>query len=422
MALRTLVDLKACGECVLMRVDFNVPVDESGAIRSDRRIVQALPSIEHFLQQGARLILMSHLGRPKSRGYEAQYAMAPVAQRLSHLIGKPVLLGPKSVVGPELDSLAAAMYPGDVLLMENLRFHAGETMPDKAEEKPGGTLLPIQKRALEAFVAAIARLGDVYVNDAFGTCHRAHASMHGVPAAILAAGGEAVAGLLVEKEASCLGRILSAPEGPFVLILGGAKVSDKIKLIERMLPKVDRLLIGGAMAYTILKGAGRTVGRSRVEDHQLDGVKHLIAKAGDKIFLPCDHVATDFFDAKTMAAGDPALVQESSIPGSLIGMDIGPRTREEYGRTVSGARTVLWNGPMGVSELPAYSAGTKAIAEAVAAATTNGAMTVIGGGDTASAIEALGMEKRFTHVSTGGGASLAFLEGSPMPALEVLAR
>jgi len=422
MSLRTLGDLKSTGRCVLVRVDFNVPVDQSGAIRSDRRILQALPSIEHLLHQGAKLILMSHLGRPKGHGFEAQYSMAPVAERLSQLIGKPVTAGPKSVVGPELDSLAAAMQPGDIVLMENLRFHAGETMPDQAEKDPGGTLLPAQRGTLDRFVAAIAGLADVYVNDAFGTCHRAHASLSGVPAAIQAAGGTAVAGRLVEKEVSRLSRLLSAPERPFILILGGAKVSDKIKLIARMLPKVDRLVIGGAMAYTFLKGAGTTVGRSRVDDRQLDVVRDLIAEAGDKIVLPSDHVAADFFDAKTMEAGEPVLASTPEIPESLMGMDIGPRTRKAYEEIVAAARTVLWNGPMGVSELSAYSAGTKAVAEAVAAATAKGAMTVIGGGDTVGEVEALRMEEGFTHVSTGGGASLAFLDGSPMPALEVLVK
>jgi len=419
MATKTIADVDLSGKTVLMRVDFNVPIKD-GKVTNDRRIVQALPSIRLALDKGAKLILMSHLGRPAEKGFEAEFSAKPAAERLSQLLGKPVRLGPPSVVGPELDQMVAQMQPGDVLLMENLRFHPGETMPDRAKKNPDGKLTPEQQKIHDEFVEAIARLGDVYVNDAFGTCHRKHASMYGVAKAIQAKGGPAVAGFLVQKEIKYLSEAIANPKRPFVAILGGAKVSDKIKLISNLLAKVDRILIGGAMAYTLLQAKGARVGRSLVEADQVEPMKQLLAQAGDKILLPVDHVATESFDPKAKQAGKPVPVDNVNIAEGLLGMDIGPKTIAQYTAEIRRAGTIVWNGPMGVFELPEFAAGTRSIAQAIAEATSAGAISVIGGGDSAAAVEELGLEERMTHVSTGGGASLEYLEGRPMPPIEVL--
>ena len=416
MATKTIADIDVAGKRVLMRVDFNVPLTE-GKVANDRRIVMALPTIRKVIDGDGRLILMSHLGRPKGDRFEAEFSLTPVAGRLGELLGKPVKLGPPDVVGAETTKLVDAMADGDVLLLENVRFCAGETMPDKAKKNPDGKLTANQQTVLDEFVAALGALGDVYVNDAFGTCHRKHASMYGAATAIQANGGEAGAGLLVEKEIKYLHEAVSSPARPFVAILGGVKVSDKIKLISTLLEKVDRILIGGAMAYTLLKARGVAVGKSLVEEDQLDAMKSLLEQAGDKILLPCDHTATD--DFKT---GRPVEVTVADIPDDLMGMDIGPATIDAFSAVVAAAKTVVWNGPMGVFENPAYSAGTRAIAQAVAAATDGGAVSVIGGGDSAAAVEQMNLSGRMTHVSTGGGASLAYLEGKPMSAIEVLDR
>ena len=414
MATKTLADIDAAGKKVLMRVDFNVPL-EDGKVADDKRIVAAMPSIRKVLADGGALILMSHLGRPKGEGFEAGMSLAPAAERLSELLGTSVQLGPPEVVGAGAEDAAAAMKPGDVLLLENLRFCAGETMPDKARKNPDGKLTPEQEQTHGAFVGALAKLGEVYVNDAFGTCHRRHASMYGVAKAIQAGGGPAVAGFLVEKEIKYLAEAVADPRRPFVAILGGAKVSDKIKLISSLLAKVDRILIGGAMAYTLLKARGVAVGKSLVEGDQVDAMRDLLARAGDKILLPCDHVgATEFGSDEARA------VEDVDIPDDLMGMDIGPKTEQAFGEVIAGAKTVVWNGPMGVFERDAYAGGTKAVAQAVAAATGGGAVSVIGGGDSAAAVEQMGLSGQMTHVSTGGGASLTYLEGKPMPAIEVL--
>ena len=417
MATKTIADINVAGKKVLMRVDFNVPLkDVAGQkeVSDDNRIVQALPSIKQVIAQGGKLILMSHLGRPDGK-YEAEGSLKPAADRLAKLLGRPVALGPKEVVGPEAEKIVAAMKAGDVLLLENVRFDAGETMPDKAKKNPDGKLTAEQDAKNKTFVAALARLGEVYVNDAFGTCHRKHASMYGVAKAIQAAGGPAVAGFLVEKEIKYLHEAVANPARPFVAILGGAKVSDKIKLISTLLGKVDRILIGGAMAYTLLKAKGICVGRSRVEEDQVEEMKSLLAKAGDKIMLPCDHVGAEAFESDAAQA-----VADVNIPDNLMGLDIGPKTVKAFSEVVAKAKTIVWNGPMGVFERPAYAAGTKAVAEAVAKATDGGAVSVIGGGDSAAAVEDMGLGERMTHVSTGGGASLTYLEGKAMPPLEVL--
>ncbi len=414
MATRTIADLDVAGKKVLIRVDFNVPLAE-GNVSDDRRIQMALPTIKKVLGGGAKLILMSHLGRPGGKGFEADFSLKPVAKRLGELLGKEITLGPPEIVGSETDALAARMTDGDVLLLENLRFSPGETLPDKAKKNPDGKLTVEQQQTHQKFVDSLARLGGIYVNDAFGTCHRKHASMYGVAKAIQSSGGPAVAGLLVEKEIKYLHEAVDNPARPFVAILGGAKVSDKIKLISTLLGKVDRILIGGAMAYTLLKARGVTVGKSRVEEDQLEEMKALLNKAGEKILLPCDHIATDDF-----VSGKPTAIETVDIPENLMGMDIGPKTIKQFGEVIDQAKTIVWNGPAGVFERAEYAVGTQAIAEAVALATDAGAVSVIGGGDSAAAVGQMHLDDRMTHVSTGGGASLTYLEGKPMPSIEVL--
>ncbi|MHC4985573.1 MAG: phosphoglycerate kinase [Planctomycetota bacterium] len=408
MATKTIRDIDVKGKRVFMRVDFNVPLKD-GLVTNDRRIVMALPTIQAVLDTGGRLVLASHLGRPSGKGFEAELSLAPVAERLGELLGKPVGLGPKDVVGDEAVAMTKALGDGEVMLLENV------PMPDKAKKSPDKLLTDDQQATHKQFVGELAQLGDAYVNDAFGTCHRKHASMFGVAEAIKARGGPAVAGFLVEKEIKYLHEAVADPARPFVAILGGAKVSDKIKLIRSLLTKVDRILIGGAMAYTLLKSLGHSVGTSLVEEDQVDEMKGLLAEAGEKILLPCDHLATTAFDSEEATTVDCA-----DIGADLMGMDIGAETMAAFGQAIESAKTVVWNGPMGVFERDAYAAGTQAVAEAVAKATDAGAVSVIGGGDSAAAVEQMGLDDRMTHVSTGGGASLTYLEGKPMPPLEVL--
>lgn len=413
MAKKTVADVELKGKRVLMRVDFNVPIKE-GKIKDDRRIQGALPSIEHVVNGGGRLILMSHLGRPDG-AYDPSGSLAPCAERLALLLGRPVKLGPRDVVGAETEALVASMKDGDVLLLENVRFHPGETMPDKAKKNSDGKLSADQEKTHNAFVEALGNLGDLYVNDAFGTCHRKHASMYGAAKFIQNRGGHAVAGFLVEKEIQYLHEAVSNPQRPFVAVLGGAKVSDKIKLVSNLLKKVDRILIGGAMAYTMLKAQGAEVGISLVEEDQIEAMEDLLSDAGDKIVLPQDHVATDDFEA-----GSPVAVATEDIPDHLMGMDIGEQTVRQFSEILKKAGTIVWNGPMGVFEKPAYANGTRSVAEAIAVATDGGAVSVIGGGDSASAVGQMGLDARMTHISTGGGASLKYLEGKAMPPIEIL--
>ena len=414
MATKTIADIDVKGKRVLMRVDFNVPLAD-GKVTDDNRIVAALPSITRAIECGAKVILLSHLGRPAGKGFEAELSVKPAAERLGELLGKPVKLGPQEVVGPAATKMVAEMAPGDVVMLENVRFSAGETMPDKAKKNLDGKLTADQQAKLDALVEDLGVLGDVYVNDAFGTCHRKHASMYGVAKAIAAKGGPAVAGYLVEKEIRYLAEAVAEPARPFTAILGGAKVSDKIKLISSLLGKVDNILIGGAMAYTLLKATGAAVGKSMVEADQVEPMKALLEKAGGKIHLPCDHIgATEF------GSDEAQTVDGVDIPDELMGLDIGPKTVEAFSAVVAASKTIVWNGPMGVFEREAYASGTKAVAEAVATATDGGAISVIGGGDSAAAVEQMGLAARMTHVSTGGGASLTYLEGKPMPAIEAL--
>jgi 3-phosphoglycerate kinase len=388
-------DLDVKGRRVLMRVDFNVPQDDAGHITDDKRIRAALPSIQAVLKKGGSLVLMSHLGRPKGKP-DPKFSLAPCAARLSELLKKPVRLLP-DCIGPAVAKACAALKPGDVVLLENLRFHA--------EEQDGDA----------AFAAQIAKLGDLYVNDAFGTCHRPDASMVAVPQAM----GRAAAGFLVEKEIEFLSRALESPEHPYWAILGGAKVSDKITVIKKFLDNVDGVLIGGAMAYAFLKANGKNVGKSKLE--KTEGVDPVAvarqvlddaAKKNIPILLPVDHIVVREFkeDATVMIVKD-------EIPDGLMGVDIGPETVQLYSRTIAGAKMVVWNGPMGVFEMEAFAAGTRAIAEALA---KSKAITIVGGGDTAAAVEKFGLAEKMRHVSTGGGASLEFLEGKELPGLAVL--
>jgi phosphoglycerate kinase len=392
MAKKTVADVDVKGKRVLMRVDFNVPL-EGGKITDDRRIVQALPSIKSVLDRGGRLVLMSHLGRPKG-GPDAKYSLKPCQDRLTQLLGRPVGFT-ADCIGPDAEKAANSLQDGDVLLLENLRFH-------KEEEKNDPN-----------FAKQLAKLGDVYVNDAFGTAHREHASTFGAPQAMQ--GKPRVIGFLIQKELKFLGDAVSNPQRPFVAILGGAKVSDKINVIEQLLGKADTLIVGGAMAYTFFLAQGKQVGGSLVEPDKVELAKSLIAKAGAKLKLPVDTVVASGIDSTDTK------VVEGSIPGDLSGFDIGPKTRELFKSAVAGAKTVVWNGPMGVFERPQFADGTRQIAQAVAEATSkNGATTVIGGGDSAAAIEQLGLSDKVSHVSTGGGASLEFLENGHFSTLDIL--
>jgi 3-phosphoglycerate kinase len=387
---KTIRDVDTQGRRALVRVDFNVPLD-GDRITDDRRIREALPTIRYLADHGAKVVLCSHLGRPKGKVDHA-FTLRPVSERLGELLGRSVPLLP-DCVGPKVEEAVGKMAPGDVVLLENLRFHAEEEVND-----PG-------------FAAELARLGDLYVNDAFGTAHRAHASTAGVAAHL-----PAVAGLLMEKELEHLGRALDAPVRPFVAILGGKKVSDKIEVVRNLLTKANSLLIGGGMAYTFLKAKGLEIGTSLFEQDSLDLAREFLADAarrGVGFELPTDVVVTS--DPK--AGADRRIVDATAIPTNMAGVDIGPKTAEQFASIIAGAGTVLWNGPMGIFEIPAFADGTRRVAEAMAEAPGT---TVVGGGDTAAAVEQFGLADRMTHLSTGGGASLEFLEGRELPGIAAL--
>jgi len=409
MAKKTIADVDVKGKRVLMRVDFNVPQDDKGNITDDNRIVKALPSIQHVINNGGKLILMSHLGRPegKDRAADARYTIKPAADRLSQLLGKPVKFASEAV-GPVAEQAVAELKDGDVLMLENVRFYEAEQIKDKKAKDD-----PSLKAKKEEFAKQLAAFGDIYVNDAFGTCHRDNASMLTVPQQM--AGKPKVVGFLVEKELQYLGEALNNPKRPFVAILGGKKVSDKIGVIEALLGKCDTVLIGGAMQYTFMLAQGKKVGGSLVEPDKVDEAKRLLQLGGSKLKLPVD-VTT----AAKLEAGVATQVAEGDIPDGMQGFDIGPKTVAEYKKIIAGAKTVAWNGPMGVFEVPPFDKGTNEIAQALVEATRNGAITVIGGGDSASAIEKAGLSDKVSHVSTGGGASLEFMEGKPFKAVEVL--
>jgi phosphoglycerate kinase len=385
------------GRRVLVRVDYNVPLDDGGQITDDTRITTTLPTLDALLQQGARVILLAHFGRPKGKPVP-EMSLRPVAERLRELLEGRRVEFVGDTVGHEARTAIGTMYDGDVLLLENTRFLPGEEKNDSglAEE--------------------MAALGDVFVNDAFGAAHRAHSSTAGVATVMRGQGKPVVAGLLMDRELQYLGGALDEPKRPFVAILGGAKISGKIDVIRSLLPKVDRLLIGGAMANTFFKAMGLATGTSLVEDDRLDMARDLQQTSGDKLVLPVDAVV-----AEKMEAGLPVqTVDREAIPADRMVLDVGPRTVEEYRRILSDAGTVLWNGPMGVFEVPEFAAGTRGVAEAVAEATDRGATTIIGGGDSAAAVGELGLESRMSHVSTGGGASLEFLEGKELPGVAAL--
>lgn len=391
MAKKTIQDVDVSGKTVLMRVDFNIPLDDLQNVTDDRRVRMALPSIRSVIDRGGRLVLMSHLGRPKGEP-DAKLSLKPAAAKLGELLGKDVAFA-TDTIGEDAKAKIAALADGDVVVLENLRFDAAE--------KKGG----------EDFAQSLAGMVDVYCNDAFGTCHRAHASMVAVPQAM---GDRAkVVGFLVEKEIQYLSAAIADPERPFVAILGGAKVSDKINVIQNLLGICDKVLIGGAMAYTFALARGGQVGASLVEQDKVDLAKSLIETGGDKLVLPVDDHCGDKF------AGDcnKKVVPAGEIPDGYQGMDIGPETAELYGKLVRDASTVVWNGPMGVFEMPPFDAGTRAVAQAIA---EGSATSIIGGGDSAAAINQLGFADKVSHVSTGGGASLEMLEGKKFTAVEIL--
>jgi phosphoglycerate kinase len=409
MAKKTVADVEVGGKKVLMRCDFNVPLDENCNITSDDRIVKALPTIRNILDGGGVLILMSHLGRPKGRRDE-KLSLAPVARRLSELLGKKVVF-PGDCIGAATKGKAETLKSGECMLLENLRFHKEETIKDKAAKEDAQL-----RQAKDDFAKELAGMADVYVDDAFGTAHRDNASMYTVP--LMMEGKPRVTGFLIEKELKFLGETVTNAERPFVAILGGAKVSDKIGVIENLLDKVDCILIGGAMAYTFFKANGHTVGRSLCEDDFLDKATKVLKQAkeiGCEIVLPVDTVV-----AKELKAGVEHKVVSGNIEADWEGLDIGPATRKLFAEKLADVKTIVWNGPMGVFEMPPFDAGTKAVALAVAGATEKGARSVIGGGDSASAIQKLGLEDKVSHISTGGGASLEFLEGKKFKCIEML--
>jgi len=388
--MRTIEDFDLKGKRVLVRVDFNVPIKD-GKVSDDTRIRAALPTIKYILENGGKAILMSHLGRPKGERKD-ELKMDPVAERLSELLGKPVKKL-DDCIGEEVETAVNGMQEGEVILLENVRFYKEEEANDPE------------------FAKALAKLGDVYINDAFGSAHRAHASTEGV-AHYLPAG----AGFLMMKEIEYLSKVLESPQKPYVAILGGAKVSDKIKVIENLLEKVDKILIGGAMAYTFLKAQGYSIGNSRVEEDKIDFAKQMLEEADKKgvaVLLPEDHVVGRQLSEDT----EVEIIQDINIPDGWMGLDIGPKTVEAFKAAIADAKTVLWNGPVGAFECEPFAKGTRELAEYIAGLPTT---SVAGGGDTAAALKKFGLAEKFSHVSTGGGASLEFLEGKELPGVAVL--
>ncbi|NLI61022.1 MAG: phosphoglycerate kinase [Clostridiales bacterium] len=388
---KTIEDINVKNKRVLVRVDFNLPLDGDGNITDDTRVRAALPTIKYLLGQQAKLILMSHLGRPKGE-FKPEFSLKPAAKRLSELLGQSVTMA-EDVIGESAQKAVAELEDGQVVLLENLRFHKEETENDPE------------------FAKALASFGDVYVNDAFGTAHRAHASTEGVAHYL-----PAVAGYLIKKELDVMGKALSNPEKPFVAILGGAKVSDKIGVIENLIEKVDTLIIGGGMAYTFFKARGYEIGNSLLEADKVELAKSLEEKArakGVKFLLPVDNVVAQEFKADA----DNKIVDSDKMPADWQGLDIGPKTRELFGAEIKKAKTVVWNGPMGVFEMPAFAKGTQDIAKYMSECEGT---TIIGGGDSAAAVQQMGYSDKMTHISTGGGASLEFLEGKVLPGVAAL--
>ena len=397
MAKKTVDDIQVAGKKVLVRCDFNVPMKD-GKITNDKRIVAALPTIKKLIADGGKVILCSHLGKPKN-GPEAKFSLAPVAERLSEYLGKPVVFADDdNVVGENAKAAVAAMKDGDVVLLQNTRFRKEET------------------KNIEDFSKELASLADCYVDDAFGSCHRAHCSTEGVTKFL----SPCVAGYLIGKELDIMGKALENPERPFVAVLGGAKIADKLNVIDNLLEKVDTLIIGGGMAYTFLNAMGYGVGKSLLDESKIEYCKNMMAKAdekGVKLLLPIDIVCIKDFPDPIDAAVETVTVDADKIPADMEGCDIGPKTRELYAAAVKEAKTVIWNGPMGVFENPTLAAGTLAVARAMA---DSDAVTIIGGGDSAAAVEQMGLGDKMTHISTGGGASLEYLEGKVLPGVACL--
>lgn len=427
MAKKTLRDVDLAGKRVLMRVDFNVPMakDGSGTITDDTRIVAALPSIKYVLEQGASLVLMSHLGRPKGKGYEAEFSLKPVADALAKQLGRPVAFAPDCLAA---DDIVQAMKPGDVTLLENTRFYKAEDGKVKKDDDKKGIHLTEEefqakkaelKEKRAAMAKKLASYGDVYCNDAFGTAHRAHAST-AVVADYLR---PAVSGFLLEKEIKFLGDAVENPVRPFVAILGGAKVSDKLKVIKNLLGKVDTLIVGGGMAYTFKKAQGMKVGASLCEDDQLAYAKEMLdaaAAKGIKFLLPVDNVVANKFPAEKDASDVTLKVTEGDIEDGWMGLDIGPKTIALFSDAVKAAKTVVWNGPMGCFEFAPLAKGTFGVCDAVATVKANGGLSIIGGGDSVSAVKKSGKAAEMSHISTGGGASLEYLEGKVLPGVAAL--
>jgi len=398
MPKKTIQSVDVAGKRVLIRVDFNVPI-ESGKITDDRRIRMAIPTIKAAHDRGAKVILMSHLGRPEGKGYEPSESLAPVAARLSELLNISVQFPSNDPVDAVAAAAVAAMKPGDVLLLDNLRFVKGE------------------KKGDPAFAAKLAAFGDIYVNDAFGTAHREDASMYAVPMAM--AGKPRVIGFLMEKELRFLADALAKPAKPFVVVLGGAKVSDKLPVIKALIPKADDILIGGAMAYTFLKALGKQVGTSKIEDDMLPQAKAILedaARSKCQLHLPTDHICSKQF----MADSGDVQIFDDNIKDGYMGLDIGPKTQTAYALKLRKAKTIVWNGPMGVFEWAPFRVGTNSVAQSIAMATAAGAVSIVGGGDSAAAAEMLGVADKVSHVSTGGGASLEMLAGIPFKTVELL--
>ena len=388
-------DLNTAGKRVIMRVDFNVPLKD-GKVESDKRLKESLPTIEYLRKKGAKVILMSHLGRPDGKRVP-DMSLRPVADALAGLLGAPVAFA-DDCVGPVAEKAVAALAPGGVLLLENLRFHAAEEENDPA------------------FAKQLAALADVYVNDAFGSAHRAHASTEGITKFV----PQAASGFLMKKELDYLGDALSNPKRPFVAVIGGSKVSGKIDVIRNLLPRVDKLLIGGGMTYTFFKAQGIEIGKSIVENDKLDLARSLLAEAGDKLVFGTDFVVTDKLDFKARTVGAVKTVGKNAIPADWEAVDIGPESVAAFTAVLLAAKTIVWNGPVGVFEIDATAKGTIAVAEALAKATAAGATTIIGGGDSASAVKKAGVASKVSHVSTGGGASLEYLEGKVLPGVAAL--
>ena len=390
---KSIEDIDVSNKRVLARCDFNVPLKD-GVITNDKRIVAALPTIKYLMEHGAKLILCSHLGRPKE-GWEPEFSLAPVAKRLSELLGKEVVMA-KDVIGEDAKAKAAALKAGDVMLLENVRYHKEEKKNDPA------------------FAKELASLAEIYVNDAFGAAHRAHASTAGVADYL-----PAVCGYLMQKEIDFIGGTIENPKHPFVAILGGAKVSDKIGVIENLIDKVDTLIIGGGMAYTFMRALGNTTGTSICEEDKLDLARDLMAKArakGVSFLIPVDNIVAREYNENAVFMR----IYSDAIPDGWMGLDIGPTTQELFSKTLKGAGTITWNGPMGVSEWENFAAGTRAVAKAIAEESEKGAISVIGGGDSVAAVTKLGFADKMSHISTGGGASLEYMEGKKLPGIECL--